>query len=55
MRERNSRHDARAAGRPFAWLDDETTDADHHPGPALPHPVEASTGQELTTWLSTVA
>ena len=30
-----------AAGRPFVWLDDETTDADrrwvaaHHPGPAL--------------------
>ena len=39
-----------AAGRPFAWVDDEITDADrdwvcaHHPGPALLHRVEASRG-----------
>jgi HAD domain in Swiss Army Knife RNA repair proteins len=39
-----------AAGRPFAWVDDEITDADrdwasaHHPGPALLHHVEASRG-----------
>ncbi|WP_410613716.1 hypothetical protein [Amycolatopsis sp. lyj-109] len=56
----------RAAGRPFAWVD-ETTDADrvwvasHHPGPALLHTVGASTGltgQDLATiatWLTTVA
>jgi len=56
-----------AAGRPFAWIDDETTDTDrawvasHHPGPALLHTVDASTGltgQDLTaiaTWLTTVA
>ncbi|MEV4056682.1 HAD domain-containing protein [Amycolatopsis sp. NPDC049688] len=56
-----------AAGRPFAWLDDETTGADrawvvrHHPGPALVHTVEASTGltgQDFTTiatWRRTVA
>jgi hypothetical protein len=40
----------RAAGRPFAWLDDETTDADrrwvaaHHPAPALLHRVEPLAG-----------
>jgi hypothetical protein len=39
-----------AAGRPFVWLDDETTDADrrwvaaHHPGPALLHRVDPDTG-----------
>jgi hypothetical protein len=55
-----------AAGRPFAWIDDETTDADRtwvasHPGPALLHTVEASTGligQDVATiadWLTTVA
>jgi hypothetical protein len=39
-----------AAGRPFAWVDDEITDADrdwvsaHHPGPALLHRVEPSRG-----------
>ncbi|WIX85947.1 HAD domain-containing protein [Amycolatopsis sp. DG1A-15b] len=56
-----------AAGRPFAWIDDETTDADrtwvanHHPGPALLHTVAASTGltsQDLATiatWLTKVA
>ncbi|WP_324783537.1 HAD domain-containing protein [Streptomyces sp. H51] len=37
---------ARAAGRPFVWLDDELTDADrawvavHHPAPALLHRVD---------------
>jgi hypothetical protein len=56
-----------AAGRPFAWIDDETTDADrtwaasHHPEPALLHTVEASTGltgQDVATiadWLISVA
>lgn len=39
-----------AAGRPFAWLDDEITDADrawvdaHHSGPALLHRVDARHG-----------
>jgi hypothetical protein len=39
-----------AAGRPFAWIDDEITDADrhwvsaHHPGPALLLSVDASRG-----------
>ncbi|GAA1548958.1 HAD domain-containing protein [Actinomadura kijaniata] len=39
-----------AAGRPFAWVDDEITDADrdwvsaHHRGRALLHRVEASRG-----------
>ena len=39
-----------AAGRPFAWIDDEITAADRHwvatlhPGPALLHHVEASQG-----------
>ncbi|SNT56121.1 hypothetical protein SAMN05443665_104484 [Actinomadura meyerae] len=39
-----------AAGRPFIWLDDEITDADrtwvaaHHPGPALLHRVDPSSG-----------
>ncbi len=41
---------ALAAGRPFAWVDDELTQADrgwvaeHHPGPALLHRVESSSG-----------
>ena len=40
----------RAAGQPFVWIDDESTDIDrtwvatHHPGPALLHTVTASTG-----------
>lgn len=39
-----------AAGRPFAWVDDEITDADrgwvsaHHPGPALLCTIDASRG-----------
>ena len=39
-----------AAGRPFVWLDDETTDADrqwvaaHHPGRALLHRVDPDVG-----------
>jgi HAD domain in Swiss Army Knife RNA repair proteins len=39
-----------AAGRPFAWVDDEITDADrdwvsvHHLGPALLHSIDASRG-----------
>lgn len=39
-----------AAGRPFAWADDEITDADrdwvsvHHPGPALLRTIDASRG-----------
>ncbi|WP_432843910.1 HAD domain-containing protein [Dactylosporangium sp. CA-092794] len=38
------------AGRPFVWLDDETTGADrrwvaaHHPGPALLHRVDPAVG-----------
>jgi hypothetical protein len=52
-----------AAGRPFAWVDDEITGADVgwvsecHPGPALLHWVEASRGltdpdfAALDTWL----
>ncbi|MFC5723919.1 HAD domain-containing protein [Streptomyces gamaensis] len=40
----------RAAGRPFAWVDDEITEADrrwvaaHHSGPALLHRVDARLG-----------
>jgi hypothetical protein len=40
----------RAAGVPFVWLDDETTDADrswvaeHHPGRALLHTIAPETG-----------
>ncbi|MFD9066341.1 hypothetical protein ACFVZ3_33040 [Kitasatospora purpeofusca] len=40
----------RAAGRPFAWVDDEVTDTDrvwvaaHHPGPALLHRVDPRVG-----------
>lgn len=56
-----------AAGRPFAWVDDETTDADRtwvarqHPGPALVHTVAASTGltghdfETLVDWVASVA
>ncbi|WP_433259420.1 HAD domain-containing protein (plasmid) [Streptosporangium sp. CA-135522] len=39
-----------AAGRPFAWIDDEVTDKDrawvsaHHPGPALLHRIDPRTG-----------
>lgn len=39
-----------ANGRPFAWVDDELTDADHawvadrHPGPALLHHVDPALG-----------
>ncbi|MFE1367403.1 HAD domain-containing protein [Streptomyces anulatus] len=41
---------ARAAGRPFVWVDDEITDTDrawvavHHPGPALLHRVDPRRG-----------
>lgn len=41
---------ARAAGRPFVWVDDEITDADrawvaaHHPAPALLHRVDPRHG-----------
>ncbi|MFE9427124.1 HAD domain-containing protein [Kitasatospora sp. NPDC006697] len=41
---------ARAAGRPFIWVDDEITRADlgwiadHHPAPALPHRVDPAVG-----------
>jgi hypothetical protein len=54
-----------AAGRPFAWVDDEITNADedwvatHHPGRALLHRVEAAQGitnADLNTidkWLRT--
>ncbi len=41
---------ARAAGRPFVWVDDEITDTDrawvaaHHPGPALLHRVDPRQG-----------
>lgn len=53
-----------AAGRPFAWVDDELTDVDrrwvraHHPGPALLHRVESSRGLDspdyaiLADWLA---
>lgn len=52
-----------AAGRPFAWVDDEITDADrawvaeHHPGTALLHRVDPRTGLDpadyatLGAWL----
>lgn len=52
-----------AAGRPFAWVDDEITDADrdwvsaNHPAPALLHHVDASAGlagqdlADLDAWL----
>jgi hypothetical protein len=53
-----------AAGRPFVWLDDETTAVDrrwvaaNHPGNALPHTVDPRTGltaedfQVVRDWLS---
>ncbi|WP_169809263.1 HAD domain-containing protein [Actinomadura chibensis] len=56
-----------AAGRPFAWLDDEITDNDrtwvsaHHPGQALLHRVNPKRGitpadyQALTEWLQEIA
>ncbi|MFI5716756.1 HAD domain-containing protein [Nocardia sp. NPDC051750] len=55
----------RAAGRPFAWVDDEITDADHtwvsahHPGPAFLRHVESYRGlgdddfTALDRWLRT--
>jgi len=55
-----------AAGRPFAWIDDEITRADrtwvgrHHPGPALLHRVDADTGLSsedfaaLSDWAATL-
>ncbi|WP_328518446.1 HAD domain-containing protein [Actinoplanes oblitus] len=55
-----------AAGRPFVWLDDETTDADrrwvmaNHPGRALVHRVDPYAGlseadfSEVRRWLETV-
>ncbi|MEH0821468.1 MULTISPECIES: HAD domain-containing protein [unclassified Micromonospora] len=45
-----------AAGRPFVWLDDETSDADrrwvavHHPQPALLHPVDSGEGLTEATF-----
>jgi hypothetical protein len=56
-----------AAGRPFVWLDDEITDADHvwvaahHPAPALLHRVDARDGitdadlATLADWIRGVA
>ncbi|MGW6278854.1 HAD domain-containing protein [Kribbella sp. NPDC055071] len=56
-----------AAGRPFIWVDDETTDADrawvqtHHPAQALVHTVAPEVGltpADFTTlreWLTTVS
>ncbi|MFJ7212083.1 HAD domain-containing protein [Amycolatopsis sp. NPDC098790] len=56
-----------AAGGPFAWIDDETTDTDrtwvagHHPGPALLVTVAAGTGltghdfELVADWVSRVA
>ena len=56
---------ARAEGRPFAWVDDEITDADrtwvsqHHQAPALLHHVDPRRGltapdfTTLATWLRT--
>ncbi|MET9650905.1 HAD domain-containing protein [Streptomyces sp. NPDC006460] len=55
-----------AAGRPFAWVDDEPTDADrawvaaHHPGEALLHRVDPRRGLDeddyaaLDAWLDRV-
>ncbi len=55
-----------AAGRPFAWVDDEITGADrdwvaaHHPGPALLHAVDRRRGltrEDVATvaaWLTSV-
>ncbi|MGW4795391.1 HAD domain-containing protein [Nonomuraea sp. NPDC004297] len=46
-----------AAGRPFAWIDDEVTDKDrawvsaHHPGPALLHRINPRTGLTETDYL----
>jgi hypothetical protein len=56
-----------AAGRPFAWVDDEITDRDrawvtaHHPTPALLHRVDATTGlgdtdiDLLARWATTLS
>lgn len=56
-----------AAGRPFIWVDDETTDRDrhwvstHHAGPALLHTVDPHLGltetdySVITRWLDAVA
>ncbi|SCL70805.1 hypothetical protein GA0070606_5520 [Micromonospora citrea] len=56
-----------AAGRPFAWLDDEVTDADrrwvaaHHPAPALLHRVDPYVGlteadlSAVRRWLGRIA
>ncbi len=53
-----------AHGRPFAWVDDQITDADrawvqaHHDGPALLHPVDPKSGltaddfTRLTDWVN---
>ncbi|MFC6595831.1 hypothetical protein [Kitasatospora paranensis] len=55
----------RAAGRPFAWVDDEISAADrvhvaaHHPGPALLHRVDPARGltdadlEAIGAWLQT--
>lgn len=55
-----------AAGRPFAWIDDEVTDRDrrwvsaHHPARALLHRIDATTGLTdddigiLTGWTATL-
>lgn len=56
-----------SAGRPFAWVDDEITDADreyverHHGGPALLHYVNPRIGlkgqhfEALRTWAESVS
>lgn len=56
-----------AAGRPFAWVDDEPTDRDrdwiaqHHPAPALVHVVVARRGlldadfEALAAWAATLS
>jgi hypothetical protein len=56
-----------AAGRPFAWVDDEIGESDriwvaaHHPGQALLHRVDATLGltekdlAEIDTWLRSVS
>ncbi|GLW14735.1 hypothetical protein Stsp01_14780 [Streptomyces sp. NBRC 13847] len=57
----------KAAGRPFAWVDDEITDTDrawvsaHHPGQALLHRVDPRRGLTdpdyvaLGVWLHRIA
>ncbi|MFJ7246240.1 hypothetical protein ACIQWA_16510 [Kitasatospora sp. NPDC098652] len=56
-----------AQGRPFAWVDDNITDADrawvaaHHPGPALLHHVDPKVGltagdfRRLAAWAGSLA